>query len=72
MNFEIEMPYADDTVYLAYSQPYPYSKIIAHMFDIEHQLSDTPGLKRESLEQQLKSPIKPHEPNYFTKKITKN
>ena len=36
INFEIEFPYPDDTVYLAYSQPFPYSKIIAHMFDIEN------------------------------------
>ena len=25
MNFELEFPYSNDTVYLAYSQPYPYT-----------------------------------------------
>ena len=39
----MELPYADDTVYLAYSQPYSYSKVIAHMFDIESQISKLPG-----------------------------
>lgn len=42
MNFEIEFPYRDDTVYLAYSRPYPYSQIIAHMFKAEEQLSNLP------------------------------
>jgi len=38
MNFELEFPHADDTVYLAYSRPYPYSKIISHMFEVESKL----------------------------------
>ena len=38
MNFELEFPYANDTVYLAYSQPYTYSQILAHMFEIENKL----------------------------------
>ena len=42
MNFELEFPYEDDTVYLAYSWPYPYSKIIAHMFSVEEKLSALP------------------------------
>ena len=40
MNFELEFPYEDDTIYLAYSRPYPYSQIIAHMFNIETFLTN--------------------------------
>ena len=46
MNFELEFPHEDDTVYLAYSRPYPYSEIIAHMFDVESRLIRI-GSKRE-------------------------
>ena len=45
MNFEIMFPYEDDTVYLAYSRPYQYTKIIANMFDIESRLSALPRYK---------------------------
>ena len=48
MNFELEFPYPDDTVYLAYSRPYPYSRIIAHMFEIEKELSALPLSKRQA------------------------
>ena len=43
MHFELELPYTDDTVYLAYSRPYSYTKIIAHMLEMEEQLSELPG-----------------------------
>ena len=43
MNFDIEFPYEDDTVYLAYSVPYQYSKIIAHMFHNENKLRAMPA-----------------------------
>ena len=46
MDFEIEFPYDDDTVWLAYSRPYPYSEIIAHMFEVESKLKRV-GSKRE-------------------------
>ena len=39
MNFELEFPHEDDTIYLAYSRPYQYSQIIAHMFHVENKLS---------------------------------
>ena len=39
MNFEIEFPFPEDTVYLAYSRPYPYSQILAHMFHQEEKLA---------------------------------
>ena len=45
MDFEVEFPYEDDTVYLAYSRPYHYSQIIAHMFNVEEILSAKPALK---------------------------
>ena len=35
MNFDIEFPFHDDTVYLAYSRPYPYSEILTRMFEFE-------------------------------------
>ena len=38
MNFELEFPYDDDTVYLAYSRPYQYSQVLAHMLHVEHKL----------------------------------
>ena len=38
MNFEIEFPYNSDTVYLAYSRPYPYSEIITRMFEFENRI----------------------------------
>ena len=40
MNFELEFPYEDDSVYLAYSKPYPYSQIIAHMLETEERLTN--------------------------------
>ena len=43
MNFELEFPYEDDTVYIAYSRPYPYSQIIAHMFETEKRLEKASG-----------------------------
>lgn len=46
MNFEIEFPYENDTVYLAYSRPYQYTKIIANMFEIESRLSALPRYKQ--------------------------
>ena len=42
MTFDLEFPYKDDTVYLAYSRPYPYSKILAAMFDQEEHLRALP------------------------------
>ena len=42
MTFDLEFPYKDDTVYLAYSRPYPYSKILASMFEQEEYLRDLP------------------------------
>lgn len=47
MNFEIEFPFEDDSVTLAYSRPYPYSKIIAHMYTIEKRLSELPMPKNQ-------------------------
>ena len=38
MDFELEFPYNNDTVYIAYSRPYPYSKVLASMFAIEERL----------------------------------
>ena len=38
MNFELEMPYENDTVYLAYSKPYQYTQVLTHMFNIEEKL----------------------------------
>ena len=61
----MELPYADDTVYLAYSQPYTYTKIIAHMFDIESLVSELPG----------KEPAPNNEDQstaFFSKRIVKN
>lgn len=40
LNFELFMPYDDDTVYLAYAKPYQYTQVIAHMLDIEERLRD--------------------------------
>ena len=45
MNFDLELPYEDDTVYIAYSRPYPYSQIIAHMFETEDRLERAAGGK---------------------------
>lgn len=42
MNFEVEFPFDDDTIYLAYSRPYPYSEIIAHMLSVEAKLAKLP------------------------------
>lgn len=69
MNFELELPYADDTVYLAYSRPYPYSQIIAHMFDIENRVSKLPGFKNTIIQNSDK---KKGSTKFFTKKITRN
>ena len=38
MNFELEMAYENDTVYLAYSKPYQYTQVLTHMFNIEEKL----------------------------------
>ena len=38
MNFELEFPYEDDTVYLAYSRPYQYTQVLSHMFHVEQKL----------------------------------
>ena len=48
MNFELEFPYSDDTVYLAYSRPYPYSKILAEMFSVEEGILNMPALNQGS------------------------
>ena len=42
MDFELELPYNDDTVYIAYSRPYPYSKILASMFELEEKMQQLP------------------------------
>lgn len=54
MNFDIEFPYADDTIYLAYSRPYTYTKILAHMFDTERKLSALPRYKYQNLKEDVK------------------
>ena len=46
MNFDIEFPYNDDTVYLAYSRPYTYTKILAEMFSIEENILKMPMLNQ--------------------------
>ena len=46
MNFEIEFTYENDSVYLAYSRPYQYTKIISNMFEIESRLSALPRYKQ--------------------------
>ena len=43
MDFSLELPYEDDTVWLAYARPYPYSQVIAHMFQVEEKLAAFPG-----------------------------
>lgn len=65
MNFEIEFPHSDDTVYLAYSRPYSYSQIIAHMFEIEKRLMSYPKSKRGSAPNSPRGKEKP-----FYKKIS--
>ena len=50
MDFEVELPYEDDTVYFAYSRPYHYSQIIAHMFNVEETLSAKPRPKDTKVE----------------------
>ena len=57
LNFEIEFPYEDDTVYIAYSRPYPYSQIITHMFETEIKLEK--GAANDDKQQE-----------FFTHKIT--
>ena len=42
MDFTLEFPFNDDTVYIAYSRPYPYSKVLASMFAIEENLTNLP------------------------------
>ena len=42
MTFDLEFPYKDDTVFLAYSRPYPYSKVLASVFDQEEYLRSLP------------------------------
>ena len=42
MNFELEFEHEEDTVYLAYSRPYPYSEILAKMFQTEIKLAELP------------------------------
>ena len=42
MDFELEFPYSNDTVYIAYSRPYPYSKVLASMFSLEEKLQKLP------------------------------
>ena len=42
MTWDMKFPHADDTVYLAYARPYPYSHVLAHMFHVEQKLSDKP------------------------------
>ena len=38
MNFEMNFENDDDTVYLAYSRPYPYTEIVSRLFEIEEDL----------------------------------
>ena len=45
MNFDLDFPYEDDTVYIAYSVPYQYSKIIARMFEFEKKLKAKPATR---------------------------
>jgi len=66
MNFEIEFPYAEDTVYLAYSQPYPYSRVIAHMFEVEQQITKLPQSRLEAQNDEQKSAR-----GIFRRKITR-
>ena len=68
LSFEIEFPYADDTVYLAYSRPYPYTKILAHMFDIERKLSALPRYKHQNLREHVMKDVK----KSFRRKILRN
>ena len=47
MNFEIEFPYNNDTVYLAYSRPYPYTEVITRMLELENKLMNLPKANDE-------------------------
>ena len=67
MTFDMIFPHEDDTVYLAYSRPYPYSHVLAHMFDVEQKLSDKPMEKIPETAE-----LKPGGRRRFTLKITRH
>ena len=38
LTFEVSFDHDDDSVYFAFSQPYPYSQIAANILEMEHKL----------------------------------
>lgn len=46
LTFTIEFEFENDTVYIAYSNPYPYSSIISNILSLEMQLKDNNDLDK--------------------------
>jgi hypothetical protein len=38
LSFEVDFQYDKDTVYFAFSQPYPYTQMVKDVLDVENQI----------------------------------